>query len=365
MEISRRRLIGGAALGAAAALIGPAWRPGRADAMLSQVFDWLNSRPVEAPRPGEDILDFAARVLPEVTPNDAFYVQSIGLPPGGGSPADWPIRISGDVRAQLDLSVSELSRMPQAEAWATLTCIGNPVSGGQIGNALWRGVPLRALLERAGAGRRTLSSVAGKVIFRAADGYHDSIPIEAAMDERTLICLSMNGAPLPAAHGAPLRLLVPGVYGLKCVKWIQSIEVAPEGHAGYWQGRGWSDTARVETLSRFEAPRRRVTVGARSAWLIGSAFAGERGIGRVEVSYGLGENKRPWAPALLKKPLGPLAWTPWAFRMDFPEEGFYPATVRATDGAGQPQRVKISAPKPGGATGLMELNLYVKGTGGK
>ena len=253
--------------------------------------------------------------------------------------------------------------MPRRKAWVTLTCIGNPVGGGQIGNALWEGVALRSLLERARVRQGAFISPASRVVFRAADGYHDSISLEAAMDERVLLCHRMNGTSLPPSHGAPIRLLVPDVYGLKNVKWIRAIEVTTDGHAGYWQGRGWSDTARVETLSRFEAPRRRVTVQAPFAWLVGSAFAGERGIKRVEVNYGLGHQHRRWAPAVLKQPLGPLAWSPWAFRMDFLEEGFYPASVRAVDGAGGRQIEKISDPKPGGATGLMALNLHVRGLG--
>ncbi len=358
MGISRRSLIGGGASTAALALIGPA---GRAEAMLGRIFDWLNSRPVESPLPGESILDFSARVLPEITPTGKFYVQSIGWTPAGGTRVDWKISVGGSVNSPFELIASDLTALPQREAWAAITCIGNPVGGGQIGNALWRGVPLRALLERASPRESALRSPAWRAVFRAADGYHDSIPLEAALDERTLLCHRMNGAPLPPDHGAPLRLLTPGVYGLKNVKWIRSTEVAAGGHAGYWQGRGWSDAARVETLSRFEAPRRRVTVGAPSAWLVGSAFAGDRGISRVEVAYGLGPKRHPWAPALVKKPLGSLAWTPWAFRMEFPEDGFYPATVRAVDGAGQLQTEKISGPKPGGATGLMELNLYATG----
>ena len=358
MVMTRRQLIRGGASTAAIALIAPS---GQAEAMLGRLFDWLNSRPVESPRPGEDILDFAARVLPEITPNAQFYEQSIGGIPDRAKPSRWRLAVGGAVRNRFEMSAAELSTLPRRKAWAALTCIGNPVGGGQIGNALWEGVALRPLLERAGIPDSVISSPASRVVFKAADGYHDSIPFEAAMDERTLLCMRMNGTHLPPSHGAPLRLLTPGVYGLKNVKWIRSIEVTTEGHSGYWQGRGWSDAARVETLSRFEAPRRRVTVEAPFAWLVGSAFAGDRGISRVEVAYGLGPKRRPWAPALLKRPLGPLAWSLWVFRMEFPETGFYPASVRAVDGAGGRQIEKISDPKPGGSTGLMALNLHVRG----
>lgn len=329
--------------------------------MMGGLFDWLENRPVERPGPGEDILEFAARVLPEVTPNGKFYVQSIGFSPPRISPDGWKLSVSGDVHTSLALRLADLAAMPQARAWATLSCIGNPVGGGQIGNALWEGVPLRGVLERAGVRERTLRSVAGRAIFRAADGYHDSLPIELALDGRTLLCTRMNGAPLPRDHGAPLRLLAPGVYGLKNVKWIESIEIAPEGHTGHWQRRGWSDRAIVETTSRFEAPRRRVTVASRSVWLVGCAFAGDRGIAKVEVAYGLGARRKDWAPARLKAPLGPLAWTLWVFPMEFSEDGFYPAWVRAVDGAGALQTDRISDPQPGGATGLTGLNLHVKG----
>ncbi len=328
---------------------------------MGSFFDWLNSRPVERPRAGEGVLDFAARVLPEVTPNEKFYVLSIGYSTPAFSRDEWRLSIKGDVRSKLSLRLADLAAMTQVRSWATLTCIGNPVGGGQIGNALWEGVPLRSVLERAGVNEKTRRRAAGRAVFLAADGYHDSIPLDLAFDARTLLCLRMNGEPLPRAHGAPVRLLLPNVYGLKDVKWIHGIRIVPDGHAGYWQLRGWSDEAAVETMSRFESPRRRVTIRSRSAWLIGSAFAGDRGIARVEVTYGLGEKRRPWAAALLKKPLGPLAWTAWAFRMEFPGEGFYPATVRAIDGAGALQTDRISDPKPGGATGLMELNLHVKG----
>ena len=359
VKVSRRHLLGTAACLAPFALLGTP-RAARGS-MAGRLFDWLNSRPAEVPRPGEGILDFAARVLPEVTPNGKFYEQSIGGAPPDPSLREWRLKVGGEVSAPLVLSFADLNALGQTSAWATMTCIGNPVGGGQIGNALWRGVPLRAILARAGLAGEARRSVSARVIFRAADGYHDSIALGQALDARTLLCLKMNGARLPRDHGAPLRLLAPGVYGLKNVKWIESIEVSTEGHGGYWQKRGWSNEAIVETLSRFEAPRRRVEARASEVWLAGSAFAGARGIRRVEVTYGQGRRLRPWAPALLKEPLGPLAWSVWAFPMRFRENGFYPATARAVDGSGEVQTARISDPKPGGATGRMGLSVHVKG----
>ena len=359
MNVTRRRLLQVAGRVAPLAVVGI---PHDAQAsMMGRLFDWLNSRPVETPRPGEGILEFAARVVPEVTANDKFYVQSIGHSAPKLSRREWRLRVKGEVTDSLSVAYAELSALRQEKTWATMTCIGNPVGGGQIGNALWEGVPLKTLLERSGVEENVRRSVSARVIFRAADGYHDAISIEQAFDSRTLLCSRMNGEYLPRDHGAPLRLLVPGTYGLKNVKWIESIEVMTKGHGGYWQKRGWSDEAIVETLSRFEAPRRRVEVRAAEIWLVGSAFAGERGIRRVEVTYGQGKYSRPWAPALLKKPLGPLAWSIWAFPMRFEGNGFYPVTVRAVDGAGEVQTDEISDPQPGGSTGRMGLSIYVKG----
>ncbi len=358
MNISRRGVLQAAVRVAPLAVIGI---PRDAQAsMMGHLFDWLNSRPVETPKPGEGILEFAARVLPEITANEKFYVQSIGHSSPRLSRREWRLKIKGEVSSPLSVSFTDLNALRQKKTWATMTCIGNPVGGGQIGNALWEGIPLKSLIERTGVAESVRRSVSARVIFRAADGYHDSISLEQALDPRTLLCTRMNGEYLPQDHGAPLRLLVPGTYGLKNVKWIESVEISTKGHGGYWQRRGWSDEAIVGTLSRFEAPRRRVEVRTPNIWLVGSAFAGERGIRRVEVTYGQGERLRPWTPALLKKPLGPLAWSVWAFPMRFEDSGFYPATVRAVDGAGAVQTDKISDPQPGGSTGRMGLSVYVR-----
>ena len=358
MKVSRRRLLQVVGRVAPLAVIGI---PSTAESsMAGRLFDWLNSRPVERPRPGEGVLEFAARVVPEVTPNDTFYVQSIHASPRL-SRTTWRLRVLGEVAAPFSVSLAELNALRPEKTWATMTCIGNPVGGGQIGNALWEGIPLQGLIERAGVAESVRRSVSARVIFRAADGYHDSISLARALDSRTLLCTRMNGEFLPRDHGAPLRLLVPGTYGLKNVKWVESIEISTRGHGGYWQRRGWSDEAIVETLSRFEAPRRRVEVRTAEVWLVGSAFAGDRGIQKVEVTHGRGARLRPWAPALLKKPLGPLAWSVWAFPVRFAGDGFYPATVRAVDGAGAWQTDEISDPQPGGSTGRMTLSIHVRG----
>ena len=359
MNVSRRHMLRLAAGVTPSVVLGIPRDAGAS--MMGRLFDWLNNRPVETPGAGEDILAFASRVVPEVTANDKFYVQSIGHSSPKISRKKWRLNVKGEVTHPFSVSFAELGAFGEEKTWATMTCIGNPVGGGQIGNALWEGAPLQDLIERAGVAESIRRSVSARVIFRAADGYHDSISLEQALDSRTLLCTKMNGNLLPRDHGAPLRLLVPGTYGLKNVKWIESIEVTTKGHGGYWQRRGWSDEAIVETLSRFEAPRRRVEVQARNIWLVGSAFAGDRGIRKVEVTYGQGERLRPWAPALLKKPLGPLAWTVWAFPMRFEENGFYPVTVRAVDGIGEIQTDRISDPQPGGSTGRMGLSIHVKG----
>ena len=274
MNVSRRQLLRIAGRVAPLAVIGI---PHDTQAsMMGRLFDWLNSRPVETPRPGEGILEFAARVVPEATPNDKFYVQSIGHSSPKLSRVKWRLNIKGEVNQPLSVTYAELSAQRQEKTWATMTCIGNPVGGGQIGNALWEGIPLNTLIEQVGVAESVRRSVSARVIFRAADGYHDSTSLEQALDSRMLLCTRMNGISLPRDHGAPLRLLVPGTYGLKSVKWIESIEISTKGHGGYWQKRGWSNEATVETLSRFEAPRRRAEVRTSDVWLVGSAFAGDR-----------------------------------------------------------------------------------------
>ncbi len=201
MNVSRRHVLRVAGRVAPLAVLGIP--PDAQASMTGRLFDWLNSRPVEMPRAGEDILAFAARVVPEVTANDAFYVQSIGHSSPGLSRRKWRLNIKGEIKQPFSATFSELGVFRQEKTWATMTCIGNPVGGGQIGNALWQGIPLKNLIEQAGIAESVRRSVSARVIFRAADGYHDSISMEQALYPRTLLCTRMNGNHLPRDHGAP------------------------------------------------------------------------------------------------------------------------------------------------------------------
>ena len=155
------------------------------------------------------------------------------------------------------LTYADLLAMPAIEEYVTLTCISNMVGGDLISTALWKGVPLRLVLDRAGIGEGT-----ERVSFRAADGYIDSFPYDVAVRDEVIVAYEMNGVPLPFAHGFPARIIVPGLYGMENVKWL--IKIAPEDadFRGYWQRRGWADTAIIKTISRIDTPGRRAKIPA-------------------------------------------------------------------------------------------------------
>ena len=134
--------------------------------------------------------------------------------------AGWRLEIGGQVDRPYSLAYDDLRALPAVEDVRTLMCISNEVGGDLIGNAQWRGVRLRDLLERAGP-----RAGAFKVVFTCADDYQDSVRFTQAMQPETLVVYEMNGEPLTPKHGYPARLLIPGIYGMKNVKWVRQIEV--------------------------------------------------------------------------------------------------------------------------------------------
>jgi DMSO/TMAO reductase YedYZ molybdopterin-dependent catalytic subunit len=165
-----------------------------------------------------------------LTPNRDFYVTSYG-----GTPRvdlnRWNLKIHGLVERPMALTYADIMRMPAIRQTLTLECIGNPPDGSAIGNAEWTGVKLKPLLERAGVRRSAVY-----VAMRAADGYATGVPAAEIMRDENWLVYLMNGQRLPAEHGYPLRIFIPGKYGMKQPKWLTDLEFVATPFIGFWEG---------------------------------------------------------------------------------------------------------------------------------
>jgi DMSO/TMAO reductase YedYZ molybdopterin-dependent catalytic subunit len=276
----------------------------------------------------------------EVTPNADFYEVSKNPFDPQVDPNSWRLQISGLVDRPFSLTYKEIKALPSVEQYATLCCISNDVGGNLIGNALWRGVRLKDLLEKAG-----VKPEAVDIVLRARDDYSDSLPVSKAMAEGNILVYEMNGEPLSVSHGSPVRLIVPGIYGKKNVKWITGIEAVNYDYLGFWQNRGWDDRAVYKTLSRIDAPESAV---GESATIAGIAFAGDRGISKVEVST---DGGKTWEQAEIKPALSQYSWVLWHKEWSPGYSGSHLIKVRATDGTGTTQTAVYSSPYPNGSSG--------------
>jgi DMSO/TMAO reductase YedYZ molybdopterin-dependent catalytic subunit len=284
--------------------------------------------------------------VPEVTPNDKFYVVSKNvIRDPDVNERTWRLQIKGLVDRPMTLTYDDVRNMPSFTQYLTLQCISNEIGGDLMSNAWWRGVALADVLRRAG-----VRGNAFDVIFRTADDYSDSIPIGKALQADTMLAYEMNDQVLPKNHGFPLRLLVPDIYGMKNAKWITEIEVVEYDYKGYWQHRGWSDVAVMRTTSRIDAPRASYRFSPGANWIGGVAVAGQRGIQRVEVSVDGGQT---WKPAAVKPALGQNTWVLWLYQWDVPAgaSGERQILVRAVDGNGALQDGVRRDTLPDGASG--------------
>jgi DMSO/TMAO reductase YedYZ molybdopterin-dependent catalytic subunit len=313
--------------------------------------------PIADPRrpatiPPRDPFPEIAGLTPEVTSAEDHYVVDINLVQPSVEAEGWSLGVTGLVSSPLTLDFSDLQRFPVVEEYATLTCVSNEVGGDLVGHSSWRGVRLADVLSAAGADESAVD-----VVFRGADGYSDSIPFEVAQDPRVLIAFGQNGEPLSQAHGFPARIRVPPIFGMKNVKWLEEIEVVAQDYEGYWQDRGWSDEAVVRTESRIDVAGDdgRASVGER-AWIAGIAWAGVRGISKVEVSL---DDGNTWEQAILKDPISPISWRQWAFAWEPTTSGDFTVICRATDGEGATQTERRDPPHPSGATGWHAVDVTV------
>ncbi len=256
---------------------------------------------------------------------------------------DWTMSITGEVGADVPVTYAELTDMPVEHRYVTLRCVGEPLNGRKMDTAVWTGTPIKPLLDAADP-----EGDCGCVMLRAEDGYSVQFPVEALEDG--LLAWEMNGQPLPKSHGHPVRVLVPGHWGETNVKWLEEIELLDEEADGYWEQRGWHGTGPVNTVAKIwdvtDLEDGRIEVA-------GHAYAGTRGVDRVEVSLDDGDT---WIDADLSDPLpGDDVWRQW--RHVFEPEGVEEVVVRAVDGEGTVQTREAADPFPSGATGWVRKSI--------
>jgi DMSO/TMAO reductase YedYZ molybdopterin-dependent catalytic subunit len=287
---------------------------------------------------------------PEVTPNGQFYQVSKNYPfDPTVNVAAWTLHVTGLVTTPLTLSYAEFVKAaPAVERYHTLECIANEVGGDLIGNARWKGLRMKDVLNRAGVG-----AGAATVILRSVDNYAESVPLAVALDPTTLLAYEMNGEPLPQKHGAPVRVLIANRYGMKQPKWLTRIEVVAPDFAGYWEVQGRSAQAIVKIHSAFRVTAQDGAVVRLGGW----AFAGTRGISKLEVSA---DGGKTWIPTALRAALGANCWQFWTAVWTPPAPGEYALQVRAVDGTGVTQPGKRRR-LPDGAEGYHEVRIRVSG----
>jgi DMSO/TMAO reductase YedYZ molybdopterin-dependent catalytic subunit len=293
-----------------------------------------------------------AGVSPLFTPTADFYITDVTFPAPLVGLNAWRLRVCGAVERALALTFDDLLALPLMEVDATLVCVHNPVGGHRLGTARWLGVPVAAVLERAG-----ISPHATHLLARSLDGFSASIPLALLGDERpALVAVGMNGAPLSAGHGFPARLLIPGLYGYAAnTKWLSALEVETDDVVpAYWTRRGWpSAPAPIQTHSRIDVPHHRATLLAGAVTIAGVAWSPPYGVQHVEVAIDDG----PWKGADLAAQLAPTAWRQW--RSDWQATpGEHTIRVRAAGREGfQPE--EAAPPYPAGASGYHTISVDV------
>jgi DMSO/TMAO reductase YedYZ molybdopterin-dependent catalytic subunit len=288
-----------------------------------------------------------------ITPNDRFYTVTKNVVDPDVDRDRWRLEIRGAVDRELTIAFTDLDGFERIEQESTLMCISNRIGAGLFSNAVWSGVRLRDVLMAAG-----VQDNAYEIRLSGADAYVDTFGMDYALDENTLLVHAMNGAPLPRQHGYPVRVIVPGLFGEKNVKWVTRIEVVTEDTKGFYEQQGWGPTFVPPTRSDIFRPRTR-GAGQSASFrdqiaagtvvdLRGRAFAADRGIRSVEVST---DDGATWHPATIYYPGTTLTWALWRYAWTPAKPGEYRVTSRAVDGDGDPQPTAPRGIVPQGAQG--------------
>src|SRR5579863_10124037 len=307
----------------------------------------------------------------EITPTNRFFIRSHFPVPTIDRDA-WSLQVDGEVERPLRLRFADLVDMPHHEVVTVMECAGNSRSTvrprpegvlwghGAVSAARWSGVRLREVLEAVGVRPSAL-----EVVFEGADrgtepgapeiiSYGMSISLAKALHPDTLLVDQMNGAPLEPSHGFPVRVIVPGWYGMASVKWLTRISLIDHPYQGYFRTRAYSyipegspaDAPKVpvtslKVKSLITWPREGQVIAPGPHWIRGIAWSGDAPILRVDVSTGpISGHGEVWRPARLFPAGSRHTWTHWEFPCDLPRAGFYVIRARATDENGNSQPVQ-------------------------
>jgi DMSO/TMAO reductase YedYZ molybdopterin-dependent catalytic subunit len=282
----------------------------------------------------------------EVTPVEDHYRIDIASRPPSIDGATWAVEIGGMVANPVTLTLESLrNNYDSQDLMITMQCISNPVAGDLISTTRWTGVPLQDILAEL-----DIQDGGGFMKITAADGFDEIVDLSLAEDRNVMLCYDWDGQPLTELHGFPLRIYIPNRYGMKQPKWITGMEVIGAWEPGYWVRRGWSQEAIMRTVSVIDTVATNDTYeegGTTYVPIGGIAFAGARGISKVEVQIDSDE----WVEAELREPLSDRTWVLWRYNWPF-AEGIHTFSVRATDGEGNAQIEEVNPPHPDGASGI-------------
>jgi len=302
-----------------------------------------------------DGTQYKGSIVQPITPNELFYCVTKNVVDPKVNIDLWHLEIGGLVQNPATWRFQDLVGFKPTTQETTLMCISNGLDAGLISNAVWKGLPLGDLLDQAG-----VLSGAARVRLHGVDNYTDTIPLEKAMEPTTLLAYEMNGAPLPDRHGYPLRVIVPGYFGEKNVKWLTRVEVTDANAKGFYEAQGWGPDFIVPIRSRIDVPDDWVFVSLSKLTapigVKGIAFGGDRGISRVELSFDDGQT---WRDAEIYYSGGNLAWSLWKAQWTPTAAGDYSLVVRATDGEGDVQELEEDRGPFSGTSGLHRINVRV------
>ncbi|MEB3371251.1 molybdopterin-dependent oxidoreductase [Saccharopolyspora mangrovi] len=350
-EIDRRRFLATSGLvvvGAGLAGVTGSWKGSGVASSQQAVAARLPKVP---PPPIPAGADFAAEGTPSfLTATRDFYRIDTALVVPQLRAEDWRMRLRGMVERELDLSFTDLINRRLESRTITLACVSNEVGGNLISTANFVGVPVRDLLLEAG-----VRPGAQQLITTSTDGYSAGTPVEVLLepDRGALLAFEMNGEPLPAEHGFPVRMVVPGLYGyVSATKWLVDAEVTTFDRLAYWQQRGWAQQGPIKTQSRIDRPQRNAQLPPGPVTLAGIAWAQHTGIEAVQVRVDGGA----WQVAELATEVSRDTWRMWRLRLDLPP-GEHRVQCRAIDATGTPQTEARQGVVPDGATGLHDTTF--------